>query len=111
VISAVIAAIVVIAIATQGVRGLRLSVAAMLVGSAGLAILSARRADWDWKLGARLFLNLCHHDGCPIPGCPCVWSGMMRRRSNVALKLTAAVMESRRCAAHYQMRPQLSLGR
>jgi hypothetical protein len=56
VISAVIAALVVIALAAQGVRGLRLSVAALLVGSAGLAILSARRADWDWRLGARLFL-------------------------------------------------------
>ena len=55
-ISAVVAAVVVIALAAQGVRGLRLSVAAMLVGSAGLAILSARRADWDWGLGARLFL-------------------------------------------------------
>lgn len=55
-ISVVIAAVVGIALATQGVRGLRLSVAAMLVGSAGLAILSARRAGWDWNLGTRLFL-------------------------------------------------------
>jgi hypothetical protein len=56
VISAVITAVVVIALATQDVRGLRLSVAALLVGSAALAVLSARRSNWDWKLGGRLFL-------------------------------------------------------
>jgi hypothetical protein len=56
VISAVIAAAAGIALAVQGVRGLRVSAAVMLVGSAALAFLAARRADWDWELGARLIL-------------------------------------------------------
>jgi hypothetical protein len=56
VISALIAAVIVIGLALRGVRGLWLSVAALLVGGAGIALLSARRANWDWELGGRLFL-------------------------------------------------------
>jgi hypothetical protein len=56
VISAVIAAVVATGLGVQGVRGLRGSVAVLLVGGAALAVLSARRANWDWKLGVRLFL-------------------------------------------------------